>query len=80
MAMALAEALWTLEGGYCLWVGAGLTRQVAAGQTSVPLWDQLTLEMETAAGVKSGDNSDFPNRLDKCMTLPWRECVPQLSA
>ncbi len=69
MEMALAKALWALEGGYCLWAGAGLTRQVAADDTAVPLWDQLTLELESAVGVQSGDNRDFPNRLDKCMTL-----------
>jgi hypothetical protein len=41
---------------------------VAAGQAAVPLWDQLTLELESAAGIKGEDNSDFPNRLDHCVT------------
>src|SRR5215216_3120567 len=67
--MQLDEAVWALEAGYCLWVGAGLTRQVAAGHTAVPLWDQLTLELESAAGIESDQSSDFPDRLDKCMTL-----------
>ena len=57
------------EAGYCLWVGAGLTRQVAANLTTVPLWGQLTLEMEKMAGIESEDSSDFPSRLDRCMTL-----------
>jgi hypothetical protein len=69
MEMALRDALWALETGYCLWVGAGLTRQVAAGHTAVPLWDQLTRELESAAGVRSGDKGDFPNRLDRCVKL-----------
>ncbi len=67
--MELAEAVWGLESGYCLWIGAGLTRQVAAGHTVVPLWDQLTLELESAVGIENDERSDFPNRLDRCMTL-----------
>lgn len=62
----LADAFWALEGGYCLWIGAGLTRQIAAGRADVPLWDQLTKQMEKAAGIEPGDSQDFPNRLDAC--------------
>jgi len=72
--MELAKAVWNLEEGYCLWIGAGLTRQVAAGRAAVPLWDELTLELESAAkesaaGIEIDESSDFPNRLDKCMTV-----------
>ncbi|MCE3225153.1 MAG: hypothetical protein K0S58_3333 [Nitrospira sp.] len=69
MEEGLTQALWALEGGYCLWVGAGLTRQVAAGHAAVPLWDQITLALESAAGIQSGDGRDFPTRLDRCLTL-----------
>jgi hypothetical protein len=67
MAIELAEALWALEAGYCLWVGAGLTRQVAAGQAGVPLWEQITQELETAAGISAATGKDFPHRLDECL-------------
>src|SRR5688572_21707698 len=69
MDMELTQALWALEEGYCLWVGAGLTRQVAAGYAAVPLWDQITLELESTAGIQSGENKDFPSRLDRCLTV-----------
>jgi len=62
----VGEALWRLESGYCLWVGAGLTRQIAAGHAEVPLWDQVTLELESAAGIESSDDKDYPRRLDQC--------------
>jgi hypothetical protein len=64
---SLSQALWALEAGYCLWVGAGLTRQIAAGHAAVPLWDQITIELESAAGIQSGAGKDFPNRLDRCL-------------
>src|SRR6185436_7221230 len=60
------DALWELEGGYCLWVGAGVTRQVVAGHADVPLWAQLTEEMEATAGVDAPVDEDFPTRLDRC--------------
>lgn len=65
----VGQALWELETGYCLWVGAGLTRQIAAGHAAVPLWDEVTLELESAAGIQSSDEKDFPRRLDKCLAL-----------
>ena len=67
MEMKPAEALWALEGGYCLWVGAGLTHQVAAGQAAVPLWDQITTELEAEAGIRGDGQADYPRRLDRCM-------------
>ncbi len=42
---------------------------MASGHTAVPLWDELTLELESEAGVHSGDKKDFPHRLDECVTL-----------
>ena len=67
MSVSLTEAIWALETGYCLWVGAGLTRQVAANSHSVPLWGEITAELESKAGLPPGsDSEDFPHRLDKC--------------
>lgn len=63
----VGQALWQLETGYCLWVGAGVTRQIAAGHAPVPLWDEVTFELESAAGIQSSDEKDFPKRLDKCL-------------
>jgi hypothetical protein len=68
MEMPLSDAAWALESGYCLWVGAGVTRQIAGDQAVVPLWSQLTSDLESAAGLPSGGAQDFPQRLDKCMT------------
>ena len=60
----LSDAVWLLEEGFCLWVGAGVTRNVAAGYADVPLWDEVTAEMEAAAGIATRP-SDFPARLDR---------------
>jgi hypothetical protein len=62
----LGDAIWRMETGYCLWVGAGLTRQVAGGKAAVPLWDDVTKELESAAGIKPSKKRDFPKRLDAC--------------
>ena len=37
MEMDIGQAIGRLESGYGLWVGAGLTRQIAAGHMAVPL-------------------------------------------
>jgi hypothetical protein len=65
--MELSEAVWALEGGYCLWVGAGITRQIAAGYAEVPLWDQVTHKVELAAKVEPIEGEDLPTRLDRCL-------------
>lgn len=65
--MELSDALWALESGFCLWVGAGITKQVAAGKASVPLWDQVAHEMESVAGVEPFEDEDVPTRLDRCL-------------
>jgi hypothetical protein len=63
---SLDEAVWAMNEGYCLWVGAGVSRQIAGGKASVPLWGALTKELESAAGVLSAEEDDFPTRLDRC--------------
>jgi hypothetical protein len=62
----LDGALWALEEGYCLWVGAGVSRHVAAKRAAVPLWEELTRELETEAGLGPGERRDLPSRLDCC--------------
>lgn len=67
--VSLDEAVWAINQGYCLWVGAGVTRQLAGGETSVPLWSTLTKELESAAGIPSPEQGDFPSRLDRCKAM-----------
>ena len=55
-----------LEGGFCLWVGAGLTKQILADKKSAPLWPELTQEMEQQAGLAPGSDKDYPKRLGWC--------------
>ena len=64
----LGEVVPFLEAGYCLWVGAGVSRQVASGHAEVKLWEQLTTEMEKEAGVAAPEGDvDLPGRLDRCL-------------
>jgi hypothetical protein len=68
--MELRDAVWALEAGYCLWVGAGVTRQLAAGDpAAVPLWGDLTRKLESAAGLPRDAEGDFPRRLDACLSV-----------
>ena len=69
----LRDAVSQLEEGYCLWVGAGVTRQVAAGHADVPLWGEVTAELEEAAHVETVAEDDFPTRLDRCLTALGEE-------
>ena len=69
METSLDDAVWAINEGYCLWVGAGVTRQIAGAKTAVPLWGPLTKELESAAGVLSPEQDDFPSRLDRCKAL-----------
>jgi len=64
--MELQEAVCMLERGYCLWVGGGLTRKAAASHADVPMWPQVTQEMESAAGLQASCKEDFPTRLERC--------------
>ena len=67
MAMDVQQAIWAVSEGYCLWVGAGLTRQLSGGHAAVPLWDEITSELESKAGIRKPGKKDFPTRLDRCM-------------
>jgi hypothetical protein len=62
----LYEATTVLEEGFCLWVGAGLTLQIASGHASVPLWPKVTQEMERTFELAERSDPEYPERLDKC--------------
>lgn len=66
--MDLYEATAVLEEGFCLWVGAGLTLQIASGHASVPLWPELTQEMERSFELAERADPDYPERLDACLS------------
>jgi hypothetical protein len=56
----------TLESGFCLWVGAGLTKQILANKKSAPLWPELTRELEEYVGLMPGTEKDYPQSLGWC--------------
>jgi hypothetical protein len=64
--MDLDEATTVMEEGFCVWVGAGLTLQIASGHANVPLWPKLTQEMERTFGLAERSDPDYPERLDAC--------------
>jgi hypothetical protein len=51
-----------LDDGYCLWVGAGVTKQLWQGSLQ---WDELTKNIEARAGLE-GRSSQFQERLQHC--------------
>ncbi len=57
--MEFNEATIIMEGGFCLWVGAGLSRQISGGYAGVPLWGQITKDLEINASVSVGVRSFF---------------------
>lgn len=63
---ALHDASAAMEGGYALWVGAGLTFQIAADHQRVPLWGELTQALEERARIKPVAHQDYPARLQAC--------------
>jgi len=52
-----------LDDGYCLWVGAGVTKQLWQGALQ---WDELTKSIEARAGLTEGRSAQFPERLQLC--------------
>ncbi|MDB5212832.1 MAG: hypothetical protein JWO86_759, partial [Myxococcaceae bacterium] len=65
--MDLEECFRRLQFGYCLWVGAGTSVQLArAGNASVPDWDALVnrLEAEAANSPPVGASLSLPERLE----------------
>lgn len=64
--MEFTEATVVLEEGYCLWVGAGLTRQITGGRTKAPLWPEITQALESQAGLPLRNDNKYPERLQIC--------------
>jgi hypothetical protein len=65
--MNVEEALCSVERGYCLWVGAGLTVQLAGGPHHAPDWLGITRHMEQMAGLPPSTQPN-PERLEACAT------------
>jgi len=61
--MNLGRAKAKLDDGYCLWVGAGVTKQLWRGALQ---WDELTKNIEVRAGLAGGRSGQFPERLQRC--------------
>jgi hypothetical protein len=61
--MDLDRAKNNLKDGYCLWVGAGVTKQL---WHDAPQWDELTKKMEAHAKLAEGPLGQYPERLQRC--------------
>src|SRR6267378_6477413 len=61
--MNLGRGKAALDDGYCLWVGAGVTKQLWQGALQ---WDELTKSMEARARLEKGRSSQLPERLQRC--------------
>jgi hypothetical protein len=61
--MDLGRAKSKLRDGYCLWVGAGLTKQLWA---SALQWDELTKRLEARAELAEEPSARYPERLQRC--------------
>ena len=55
-----------MDSGCCLWVGAGLTVQIAGSPRDAPQWDELTSELEKLSQVQTRPDWDYPKRLEAC--------------
>jgi hypothetical protein len=64
--MEFTEATVVLAEGYCLWVGAGLTRHITGGRAKAPLWPEITRGLEGQAGLPLRDDHKYPERLQIC--------------
>ena len=73
--MEIEDALnHMLDAGCCLWVGAGLTAQIAGSPQNPPQWkelippqwDKLTSHLEAASYLITHRELDYPTRLDQC--------------
>jgi hypothetical protein len=52
-----------LADGYCLWVGAGVTKQLWQGALQ---WDELTKKLEGLADLAADQSAPYPERLQRC--------------
>src|SRR5271165_198616 len=61
--MDLDRAKNRLQDGYCLWVGAGVTKQLWPG---APQWGELTKKLEALAELADDCSLQYPERLGRC--------------
>src|ERR1700730_10171569 len=61
--MDLDRAKNKLTDGYCLWVGAGVTKQL---WHDAPQWGELTRELEARAELAGDSSASYPERLQRC--------------
>jgi hypothetical protein len=61
--MDLDRAINELKYGYCLWVGAGVTKQLWQG---APQWDELIKNLEDLAQLPARPAGEYPDRLQRC--------------
>jgi hypothetical protein len=61
--MDLDRAINKLKDGYCLWVGAGVTKQL---WQSAPQWDELTKNLEDLAQLPARPAGEYADRLQRC--------------
>lgn len=60
--MNISEALsLMLDKGYCLWVGAGVTKHLTQ---KAPLWNDLVNQLEESANLPSNPRASFTERLE----------------
>ena len=55
-----------MDTGCCLWIGAGLTVQIAGDPRKAPTWKDLTSRLELEARITPNLELDYPTRLDRC--------------
>ncbi len=68
--MELESALTRLRANsYCLWIGAGVTKQLSLmGTTVAPDWNELTTALEAEASIVPDDATSLPLRMNRCQT------------
>jgi hypothetical protein len=66
MDLGLASAYGAMDTGFCLWIGAGATVQIAGSPQHAPQWPELTRQLEQLAGVKAAPGAPYPDRLEAC--------------
>jgi SIR2-like protein len=54
-----------MDTGFCLWMGAGVTVQIAGSPKHAPQWPQLTSELERLCKI-GGSGGTYPERLEAC--------------
>src|SRR5262245_35726543 len=62
-AMDFNRAKQKLAEGHCLWVGAGVTKQLWPAALQ---WEELTRKLERLAGVTIPLSAHYPERLQSC--------------